>query len=187
VVITDQISARGKEDREENELGQVLPMTTGGLEYFVDVMVELSLRVEGFEQVRVARVIKSNSSAFPIGLEIKNPTFSDFLARLDQPEPAPVDDEAVPDMIVQEENEVPAGPSLDDLLAVAERYGLTQASLNVAARHYCGVHDLDRLSAVQIAMLLERMDARYGVPSGDGAAERPPEVRARKNGKKAKA
>ena len=39
VVITDQIAAKGLEEREENEMGQVLPMTTGGLEYFVDVMV----------------------------------------------------------------------------------------------------------------------------------------------------
>ncbi|MEL6613256.1 MAG: hypothetical protein AAFQ53_14245, partial [Bacteroidota bacterium] len=59
VVITDQIAAKGKEDREENELGRVLPMTASGLEYFVDVMVELFVRVEGFETVRVARVVKS--------------------------------------------------------------------------------------------------------------------------------
>ena len=38
---TDQIGAKGKEAREENEMGQVLPMTAGGLEYFVDVMVHL--------------------------------------------------------------------------------------------------------------------------------------------------
>src|SRR5947209_3201496 len=60
VVVTDQIAAKGKEDREENEMGRVLPMTSGGLEYFVDVMVEASMRVADFETERVFRVIKTN-------------------------------------------------------------------------------------------------------------------------------
>src|SRR5205814_7071036 len=67
VVITDQIAAKGKEEREENEMGRVLPMTSGGLEYFVDVMVEMSVRMEDFRPIRVIRVIKTNSEAFPIG------------------------------------------------------------------------------------------------------------------------
>jgi len=33
VVIVDQIGARGKAEREENEMGRVLPMTVSGLEY----------------------------------------------------------------------------------------------------------------------------------------------------------
>src|SRR5205085_10701036 len=70
VVVTDQIGAKGREDREENELGRVLPMTSGGLEYFVDVMVEASVRIIDFKTQRVFRVIKSNSAAFPIGLEV---------------------------------------------------------------------------------------------------------------------
>src|SRR5690606_12517654 len=49
VVITDQIAAKGEEEREENEMGRVLPMTASGLEYFVDVMLELELRLDGFE------------------------------------------------------------------------------------------------------------------------------------------
>src|SRR4051812_47967676 len=52
VVITDQIGAKGKEDREENEMGRVLPLTSGGLEYFVDVLVEASVRLEDFRPVR---------------------------------------------------------------------------------------------------------------------------------------
>ena len=82
VVIIDQIGAKGKEDREENELGRVLPLTTGGLEYFVDVMMEATLRLEGLNAVRIFRVVKSNSSVFPIGLELRDPTFSTVLARL---------------------------------------------------------------------------------------------------------
>src|SRR4051812_43556396 len=79
VVVTDQIAAKGREDREENEMGQVLPMTSGGLEYFVDVMLEASMRVEDFETLRVFRVIKTNSSAFPVGMEFVNPTFAELL------------------------------------------------------------------------------------------------------------
>ena len=70
VVITDQIGARGKQDREENEMGRVLPMTSSGLEYFVDVMLELALRQDGFETRRVATVVKSNASEFPVGADI---------------------------------------------------------------------------------------------------------------------
>src|SRR5918911_446992 len=44
VVIVDQIPAKGKEAKEDNEVGRVLPMTASGLEYFVDVMVEGSLQ-----------------------------------------------------------------------------------------------------------------------------------------------
>lgn len=162
VVITDQIAAKGQEEREENEMGQVLPMTTGGLEYFVDVMVELSVRVAGFEQVRVARVVKSNSTAFPVGLELNNPVFADFLARLEAgPQLQPADD--VPETIEApaEEMAAPAGPTLEDLLARADAFGLSRADLLIAARHYCGITDLDRLDEAQISTLIERMEARY--------------------------
>jgi hypothetical protein len=162
VVITDQIAAKGLEEREENEIGQVLPMTTGGLEYFVDVMVELTVRMEGFEQVRVARVVKSNSPAFPVGLEVTNPAFTDFLDRLeDGPTPASTEPELLeaPDDTAAP---LPAGPTLKDLLERAEAFGLRRADLVIAARHYCGTADLDRLTPAQIADLLDRMETRYG-------------------------
>ncbi|GIV62634.1 MAG: hypothetical protein KatS3mg044_1500 [Rhodothermaceae bacterium] len=182
VVITDQIPARGKEEREENEMGRVLPMTASGLEYFVDVMVELDLRLEGFEQVRVARVIKSNSPDFPIGLELKNPTFADFLARLGEG-PHPVEEEPVPDVLeVEETPPAASGPTLADLIGRAEGYGLKRADLLVAARHYCGVPELERLTPDQIADLLDRMQTRYG-PSGDGALA-PADPSPRRRGKR---
>ena len=166
VVITDQIAARGREEREENELGHVLPMTASGLEYFVDVMVELRVRVEGFEQVRVARVVKTNSPDFPVGLELTNPTFADFLARLGEG-PKPVEDvPAVIETVVQAPA-VPEGPTLADLVAQAETFGLAQADLVVAARHYCGRADLERLTADQIAELSDRMAARYGAADAE--------------------
>lgn len=162
VVITDQIAARGKEEREENELGRVLPMTASGLEYFVDVMVELSVRVRGFEQVRVARVIKTNSPAFPVGLELENPTFSDFLDRLGEGPQAHALAHVAP-YLEPEAATTPIAPAatVDALLEAADTYGLERADLVIAARHYCGTSDLDRLSPAQIDDLLQRMEARY--------------------------
>lgn len=169
VVITDQIGAKGKEDREENEMGRVLPLTSGGLEYFVDVLVEASVRIEDLRPVRVFRVVKSNSSAFPIGMELLNPTFSDFLARQNEaganslPVVAPLPakepellEEASPLAFVGRN-----GPTLEDLLAKAEEYGFSQADLITAARYYCnGKSDLQRLNLEEIADLDRRLSAR---------------------------
>lgn len=165
VVVTDQIAAKGREDREENELGQVLPMTSGGLEYFVDVMVEAGMRVVDFETERVFRVIKTNSPAFPVGMEFVNPTFADFLARLAEGAPVPLAqnmdevpellDEPAPLALVR-----PQGPTLDDLRALAHEHGLRDAELIVAARHYCGKNDLSRLTPDEVADLHRRLTAR---------------------------
>ena len=181
VVITDQIAARGKEEREENEMGRVLPMTTGGLEYFVDVMVELDVRMDGFEQVRVARVVKSNSADFPVGLELKNPTFSDFLNHLSAgPKPdvaaAPEELETAPST----EAPTSALPTLNDLLEQAKDFGLSRADLLIAARHYCGASDLERLSPQELGELTERMQARYGAAQAEMAET---SAKARTNGK----
>lgn len=185
VVITDQISAKGREEREENEMGRVLPMTSSGLEYFVDVMVELSVRIEGFRQVRVAQVVKSNSPAFPVGLEIRNPTFADFLARLGEgPRPDAAAD--VPEVLeVDEAPAAPAGPTLETLYETAEAFGLSQADLLIGARHYCGATDLERLTPAQIAELIDRMSARYAGPAAEEApvADVAAPVQARRNGK----
>lgn len=163
VVITDQIAAKGKEDREENEMGRVLPMTLGGLEYFVDVMVELSVRVEGFEQLRIARVIKSNSPYFPLGLEIQNPSFADFLARMEElPQPQ---EERVPEVLAfQEEEPVFPGPTLAELVALAEGYGIDRAKLLTAAAHYHRVEALERLSPEQLEDLMRRLNDKYAPP-----------------------
>ena len=163
VVVTDQIAAKGLETREENELGRVLPMTTGGLEYFVDVMVEASMRVADFETQRVFTVVKSNSPAFPIGMELVNPTFADFLAQLGTA-PAPKAAAAVPELLDPSPAIAlvrPSGPSLDDLRALAGENGLGDADLVVAARHYCnGKTDLTRLTPAEIADLHGRLQAR---------------------------
>lgn len=181
VVITDQIPAKNREAQEENERGRVVPMTASGLEYFVDVMLEMTLRVDGFETVRVARVVKSNAPAFPVGLELEDPTFRTLLDRLDEETPAeapvalPVA-EAAPEP--EPVPEAPAGPTMADLLDLAKRHGLSRANVVTAARHYCHVESLDELTAEQVNHLMLRMEARYGAPSGDGSASTPPTLTA---------
>jgi hypothetical protein len=162
VVITDQIAAKGKEEREENELGRVLPMTMGGLEYFVDVMIELSLRMTGLDTVRVARVIKTNSPNFPIGLEIENPTFADFLARMEDT-PRPVVEDDVPDFLKPRAEVKPVGPTLEDLRTKSKEVGVDETKLLTAARHYHRVESLEHLSQAQIEDLLNRMAEKYPV------------------------
>jgi hypothetical protein len=169
VVIVDQIGAKGKEDREENEIGRVLPLTTSGLEYFVDVMLEASLRLDGLDMVRIFRVVKSNSSAFPIGLELRDPNFAALLARLTDgtsgnislpvhepaPATAPETLEDGPTLTLVQ----PDGPSLDDLLAKATELGFSRAQLVIAARHYCGKDDLERLTDTEVVELDRRLTA----------------------------
>lgn len=181
VVITDQIGARGKEEREENELGRVLPMTASGLEYFVDVLVEMTTRMEGFELVRVGRVVKSNSAAFPLGLEVINPTFVDFLSRLPVAEsvsdPTPAADPAIEAILAEAAAGEPAKldprRSLDDLVRAAEGYRLSRAQLLTAARHYHQVDDLGRLTPAQIENLYTRLVDRYGATSDTPAPATP--------------
>lgn len=161
VVITDQIPAKGKEEREENEMGRILPMTSGGLEYFVDVMLEMAVRVDGFRQMRVARVVKSNSPQFPIGFEIENPTFSDLLSRLNANGPTLNAPEVAAELAPVEDHEPTIRYTLDMLLEQAGRYGLSRADVAIAARHHCGITDLARLHPEQIEALYERLVARY--------------------------
>ncbi|MGH2544083.1 MAG: hypothetical protein ACRDIB_14885, partial [Ardenticatenaceae bacterium] len=110
---------------------------------------------------RVARVIKSNSPVFPVGLELLDPTFSDFLARLGEGSQPPAAEE-VPEEIEITEDVIPALPTLSDLLEQAAEFGLARADVATASRYHCGVSDLERLTSEQIDTLYERLMARYG-------------------------
>ena len=173
VVITDHIAAKGKEQVEENELGQVVPITRGGLEYFIDVMLELSLRADGFETKRIGTVVKSNSDHFPIGLEIEDPTFGALLEQMDDV-PRPVTDD-IPEFLKLDETPVEIGPTLDEVVQQAETYGLDRAKLLLAARSYHKVATLEQLSEAQRSDLLGRMAEKFGGAAG----------RAKPSGKKA--
>jgi hypothetical protein len=159
VVITDHIAAKGREQVEENELGQVVPITRGGLEYFIDVMLELSLRVDGFETKRIGTVIKSNSAHFPIGLEIVEPTFGGLLGVMeDLPQ---IDMSDIPEFLkIQDEPTLP-DLTLSDLVTQAESYGVDRAKLLLAAKSYHKVTALEQLSEPQRSDLAARMAEKF--------------------------
>jgi hypothetical protein len=166
VVIVDQIAARGKETKEDNEIGRVLPMTASGLEYFVDVMVEVSLQERNGEIQRVFQVVKSNSPAFEVGFELVGDiTFNDFMQRL-RAEPTVPTPQAVPLAApVIEPPPVVEAPkpelTLQDLLGRAEMMGFAQKDVVVAAKMYHNQQNITKLTTDQLQDLEQRMTAKY--------------------------
>lgn len=168
VVIADQIPAKGKEAKEDNEIGRVLPMTASGLEYFVDVMIEASLQERDGEILRVFQVVKSNSPAFEVGFELTgNVGFKDFLDHmrgeqaLELAFEAPVKS-SVPEYIAEKTpiSIAPKPLTIEDLIAKAEENGFKQADIVTGARIYHNQSNIYHLSAEQIADLDRRMSAR---------------------------
>ena len=177
VVIVDQIAAKGKEDREANEVGQVLPVTASGLEYFCDLVVEISLQERNGELVRVFQVVKSNSASFELGFEMTMAVrydgtsnsigFKDFIGHLQQgaaaplpvtPTPLPVD---IPATLPEPEVIVEAPPmTIGDLIAKAEANGFKQSDLVTAAKIYHHQPNIYRLTPAQIEDLDQRMSAK---------------------------
>ncbi|HYE74333.1 MAG TPA: hypothetical protein VEF04_13425 [Blastocatellia bacterium] len=168
VVIVDQIPAKGKEAKEDNEMGRVLPATASGLEYFVDIMCEVSLQERDGEITRVFQVVKSNSPAFELGFEMTgNVTFRDFLNHLvsfhgtDLPvdKAKPID---VPETLSQPEplSVVPPRITIQDLIEKAIENGFKPADIVTAAKLYHQQSNIYRLTPEQIADLDRRMAAK---------------------------
>jgi hypothetical protein len=183
VVIVDQIPARGKEAKEDNEVGRVLPMTASGLEYFVDVMAEVSLQERNGEIVRVFQIVKSNCDAFEVGFElVGNVTFRDFLEQLRGHGPGPdalplaaPRPSAVPELL-DDAAAAPVAPprlTLEELLAKAERFGFRHADIVKVARVYHAQDNIYRLTPDQIADLDRRLMAKVNA-AGAAAAAPPP-------------
>jgi hypothetical protein len=169
VVIVDQIPAKGKEAKEDNEVGRVLPMTASGLEYFVDIMVEVSLQERAGEVVRVFQVVKSNSEAFEVGFELTGDiTFKDFLDHMTRvsgselPVAAP-QPSAVPELLEEKPSPlslVPPPLTIQELIAKAERHGFKVADIVTGAKLYHNQPNIHRLTPEQIADLDRRITAR---------------------------
>ncbi len=179
VVIADQIPARGKEAKEDNEIGRVLPMTASGLEYFVDVMVEVSLQERDGEITRVFQVVKSNSPAFEVGYEMTgNINFKDFLERMKGEEALELAFEkpaesSVPEFI-EEKQPISIAPqelTIEDLIKKAEANGFKQADVVTGARIYHNQPNIYHLTAEQIADLDQRMSARIAKTNNAQTAE----------------
>lgn len=182
VVIVDQIPARGKETKEDNEIGRVLPMTASGLEYFVDVMLEVSLQEREGEIVRVFQVVKSNSSAFEVGFELTGQvTFKDFLDRLRDQNGTNLQVNAkkvaaVPETLAPEPKnprEGLRGVTLEGLLQKAFENGFKQSDIVTAARLYHNQPNIHRLTAEQIAELDRRLSAKIAKRETERTASAP--------------
>jgi CBS domain-containing protein len=181
VVIADQIPAKGKESKEDNEIGRVLPMTASGLEYFVDVMVEVSLQERDGEIVRVFQVVKSNSPAFEVGFElVGNVTFKDFLDHMrgeqalelafEKPAPLKVAE------FIEEKTPLSIAPqtmTIEDLIKKAEANGFKQADIVTGAKIYHNQPNIYHLTAEQIADLDRRMSARIEKMKAQNEQEKP--------------
>jgi hypothetical protein len=168
VVIADQIAAKGKESKEDNEIGRVLPMTASGLEYFVDVMVEISLQEREGEIVRVFQVVKSNSQAFEVGFEmVGNITFKDFLDHMRGEQALNLAFETpvelkVPEFIEEKKtfSIAPLPLTIEDLIAKAEQNGFKKSDIVTGAKVYHNQPNIYRLTAEQIADLDRRITAK---------------------------
>jgi hypothetical protein len=168
VVIADQIPAKGKEAKEDNEVGRVLPMTASGLEYFVDVMLEVSLQERDGEIVRVFQVVKSNSPAFEVGFEMTGDvTFKDFLDHMrgeqalelafEAPAKSSIPEFIAPSNVV---DFVPARMTVEELINKAEANGFKRADIITGARIYHNQTNIYHLTADQIEDIDRRMTAR---------------------------
>jgi hypothetical protein len=164
----DQIPAKGKEAKEDNEIGRVLPMTASGLEYFVDVMVEVSLQERDGEIKRVFQVVKSNSPAFEVGFEMTgNVGFKDFLDHMRAEEALNLAFEtpaksSVPEFIEEKQplSIAPQTMTIEELIKKAEAHGFKQADIVTGARIYHNQPNIYHLTAEQILDLDRRMTAR---------------------------
>jgi hypothetical protein len=179
VVIVDQIPAKGKEAKEDNEVGRVLPMTASGLEYFVDIMVEVSLQERQGEVVRVFQIIKSNSPAFEVGFELTGDVrFTDFIEHMkresgtDLPVEAPLPAE-VPETIEEKPQPltlVPQQMTIQELVAKATAHGFKEADIVTGAKLYHNQPNIYRLTPEQIADLDRRISARIEKTKAAAAA-----------------
>jgi hypothetical protein len=168
VVIADQIPAKGKEAKEDNEIGRVLPMTASGLEYFVDVMLEVSLQERDGEITRVFQVVKSNSPAFEVGFEMTgNVGFKDFLDYMkgEQALELAFDKPAKSDIpeFIEDKTPISIAPqtmTIEELIKKAEANGFKQADIVTGAKIYHNQSNIFHLTAEQIADLDRRITAR---------------------------
>ena len=168
VVIADQIPAKGKEAKEDNEIGRVLPMTASGLEYFVDVMIEVSMQERDGEITRVFQVVKSNSPAFEVGFEMTgNVGFKDFLDYMkgeqaldlafDKPKKLEVAE------FIEDKKPLSIAPqtmTIEDLIKKAVDNGFKQADIVTGAKIYHNQSNIYHLTDDQIGDLDRRITAR---------------------------
>lgn len=168
VIITDHIAARGKEEAEANEIGRIVPLTASGLEYLIDVMLEIQLvmRPGDLTETRIGTIVKSNVPNLPIGLQIEDPTFPKLLELAGAPnkieaptEPAEAKAEAEEE---PQEQPDPAQekPTVDDLLKLAQDNGFKREQVVLVAQRTYGKSTLEALTLDERKALEKRILAR---------------------------
>src|SRR3712207_4969809 len=175
-------------------------MTASGLEYFVDVMVEVSLQERDGEITRVFQVVKSNSTAFEVGFELTgNVTFKDFLDHMrresgEEVEVAAAKAAPVPEVLEEKPSPltlVQPQMTVQELVAKAERLGFKQSDIVTAAKVYHNQPNIYRLTPEEVADLDRRMTARVektkagAQPEEKPQAEANPRIQAARNVKRA--
>ena len=163
VIITDHIAARGKEEAEANEVGRIVPLTAGGLEYLIDVMMELQLvmRPGDLVETRIGTIVKSNVPNLPIGMQIEDPTFPKLLElagapkEISTPEEAPAETEPEPELEPVEEK-----PTLQELLELADKAGFKREQVVLVAQRTYGKTTLEALTLEERKALETRIRAR---------------------------
>lgn len=165
VIITDHIAARGKEEQEANEVGRIVPLTASGLEYMIDVMIELQLvmRPDDLTETSIATVIKSNVPNLPIGLQIEDPTFPKLLElagapnKVEAPTKERADAKAEAKEEAQQPNPVEEKPTLTELLELAEKSGFKREQVVLVAQRTYGKATLDTLTLEERKALKKRI------------------------------
>jgi hypothetical protein len=175
VVITDTIAGKGLEEKEDNQVGRIVPISASGLEYFVDVLVEAELRMgeDGLAETCVHRVLKSNNRAFPIGLVLENPSFADYLARLSMGAASSagaiasaesiraelLEQQAAPALTLVQPEAPGAEEHLQLVLEKVDQLGYTRENLVTVAKQTFGKYILSELTDEELSILDQRLDA----------------------------
>src|SRR5690606_26888227 len=165
VIITDHIAARGKEEQEANEVGRIVPLTASGLEYMIDVMIELQLvmRPDDLTETSIATVIKSNVPNLPIGLQVEDPTFPKLLElagapnKVEAPTKERADAKAEAKEEAQQPNPAAEKPTVHDLLQLAETSGFKREQVVLVAQRTYGKATLDTLTLEERKALEKRI------------------------------
>jgi len=160
VAITEHAVAQGQE-LDPNEAGQLIIMTIGGTDYYSDVTFDLSLTIgDDFRAQHMATVIKTNvSHLYPLGRKAVNLDFQQIVTEITAQEPIKQFEPATlssPERSLEPEIRA---LSLDDLLAKAEEYDITEVHMSKAAARYCRGKRLDQLNAAEIELLYNRLVA----------------------------
>lgn len=178
VAITEHATPQGQE-LDENEAGQLIIMTIGGTDYYSDVTFDLSLVLGGdFRAQHTATVVKTNvSHLYPLGRKLVNLTYQTLVKEVNAQEPIK---QFEPSMLpAQEQPEEPEtlAMTLDDLLGIAEEYGIAEVHMSKAAARYCNGKRLEQLSVSEIEFLYNRLvESR-----GPGTAEEAPATRSNRS------